>query len=179
MFEKWKLTVRTFRSIHSSIRQAKADRRRYLEMPAAELAGVPDDRLADAVFFRADHKVEQAADPARGIAALNAAQKVVYTIWLFDTETNNGGVCQFFQNSSRTVTPFVSDCLAGIGADEHKKLFDGLLERRPELKRTDAPGQWTETVPPAEIEAFDEALFALPPLSELLLLFIREHLQEL
>jgi len=35
---------------------------------------------------------------ARGYAALSSREQVVYEVWLFDTETRNGGVSQYFCN---------------------------------------------------------------------------------
>ena len=35
-----------------------------------------------------------------------------------ETEVNNGGLCQFFVNSSRIVAPFVSEYMAIVGAFE-------------------------------------------------------------
>ena len=38
-------------------------------------------------------------------------------------ELQNGGLCQFFVNSSRSLAPYVDECLKMVGAEEHRKLF--------------------------------------------------------
>ena len=43
-------------------------------------------------------------------------------------EVLNGGVCQFFSNSSGEYAPFVSECLNKIGSLENQKLFDDFVK---------------------------------------------------
>ena len=43
-------------------------------------------------------------------------------------EIQNGGLCQFFVNSSRSLAPYIEDNLNKIGATEHKNLFTEFIE---------------------------------------------------
>lgn len=54
-------------------------------------------------------------------------QKLVYTLNKFMAEVNNGGLCQFFVNSSSECAPYVSKALEAIGVVELKGLFDGFI----------------------------------------------------
>ena len=55
-------------------------------------------------------------------------QKFVYSLNRFEMEVNNGGLCQFFVNSSSECAPYISDALEAIGANELKNLFDNFIE---------------------------------------------------
>lgn len=47
----------------------------------------------------------------------------------YDMEVNNGGLCQYFVNSSRAGAPMLSECLKEINAKKHKKLFDDFIKK--------------------------------------------------
>lgn len=54
-------------------------------------------------------------------------QKLVYSLNRFEAEVNNGGLCQFFVNSSRACAPYISNALEAIGADDIKALYDSFI----------------------------------------------------
>lgn len=60
-------------------------------------------------------------------ANLTNEQKIVYSLNKFESEVNNGGLCQFFVNSSRECAPYISEALAAVGAFELKILFDNFI----------------------------------------------------
>lgn len=43
-------------------------------------------------------------------------QKVFSSVWALESEVNNGGFSQYFQNSSAETSPFVAEALGLIGA---------------------------------------------------------------
>lgn len=47
----------------------------------------------------------------------------------YDIEVNNGGLCQYFVNSSRAGAPMLSECLKEINATKHQKLFDDFIKK--------------------------------------------------
>src|ERR1700689_4889382 len=49
-------------------------------------------------------------------AAQSVPQKVFSSIWAVESEVNNGGFSQYFQNSSAETAPFVVEALNTIGA---------------------------------------------------------------
>ncbi|HEX2661142.1 MAG TPA: hypothetical protein VHU40_22840 [Polyangia bacterium] len=59
---------------------------------------LPDD-LEDWLTEEGDRVVQKVA--AAGAASLNRRERLVYEIWLFDTEQRNGGVSQYFANWGR------------------------------------------------------------------------------
>ena len=54
----------------------------------------------------------------------------MYVAAILDMEIQNGGLCQFFVNSSRMVAPIVSEYMSIIGATEHKNLYDTFIEKK-------------------------------------------------
>ncbi len=61
------------------------------------------------------------------ISQLEDNEKIFYVLYTFDIEFQNGGLCQFFVNSSRTYAPLVSDYLNIVGARDHQKIFDNFV----------------------------------------------------
>ena len=57
------------------------------------------------------------------ISQLDDNEKVFFVLYIFNLEIQNGGLCQFFVNSSRLLAPYVDGCLQTINAQEHKKLL--------------------------------------------------------
>jgi hypothetical protein len=58
---------------------------------------------------------------------INEEQKLVYSLNKFEAEVNNGGLCQFFVNSSSECAPYISKALEIIGAFSLKDLFDNFI----------------------------------------------------
>lgn len=60
-------------------------------------------------------------------ASLTSEQRIVYSLNKFESEVNNGGLCQFLVNSSGKCAPYISQALAAVGAFELKTLFDNFI----------------------------------------------------
>ena len=56
-------------------------------------------------------------------------QLVVISIMTYTSEIHNGGLCQFFVNSSREFAPVISDGLEIIKAPKHKELYDSFIKK--------------------------------------------------
>ena len=114
-------------ALKRSIKEAKRNEKRYLELSSEKLGALNDSDLFNAVLSRTEAKVDKYDDIADGVRSLSGAERVFYVTSYYETEVNNGGLCQFFVNSSREVAPLISECLKAIGADEHKKLYDSFI----------------------------------------------------
>ncbi|MGM9589708.1 MAG: DUF4375 domain-containing protein [Faecousia sp.] len=99
----------------------------YRAMTAEQLAMLSDEELFTAAEFRINCKMNGFEDSQGGYDALSPQQKVFYAVNILEMEVNNGGLCQFFVNSSRAVAPYISDYLGIIGANGHKNLFDHFI----------------------------------------------------
>lgn len=62
------------------------------------------------------------------ISQLNDVEKTIFIAYTFDMEVMNGGLSQFFVNSSAQYAPYISDVFEKIGAVENKLLFEGFVK---------------------------------------------------
>ena len=141
------------------------------------LLALDDDALYDAAACMSRDGVMEIDDPGLPEQLVN-----IYALTQFEAEVNNGGLCQFFVNSSRVVAPYVSDYMALIGASEHKALFDGFIsQHRIDLndlssfiihRHRDYEAQ-TKRYP---FDEYDDAFYALPSLEEPLTAYIKANL---
>lgn len=97
----------------------------YKSMTNEELLALSDDDLYNAVSSITDLDVGSLA--GKDIAKMNEYQRTFYVLNEFNNEIMNGGLCQFFVNSSREYAPFVSQSLLFVGADKTKALFDDFV----------------------------------------------------
>ncbi len=159
---------------------------RYIDMSTEELSALSDDELYEAVIARLDHKINEYDDMQEGINSLSYKQKVVYSVSYLEMEVNNGGLCQFFVNSSRYVSPHVSEYMGVIGAVEHKKLYDGFVKKH--YIDLDSIASVTDLERPTNyynslyakypFSEYDEAFVKITPLRDFLLKYIRANLGE-
>ena len=103
------------------------DELNYINMTSKELSKLSDEELYCAVEDRINNKVEEYDEILDGINALSEVEKHCYVCQYFNMEVENGGLCQFFVNSSRDVAPFLSESLEAVGAPKHKKLFEDFI----------------------------------------------------
>lgn len=84
-----------------------------------ELSSLNDESLFNtvnsALYFDFDEKETD---------KLNPSQRTVLALISFDSEIQNGGLCQFFVNSSSVFAAYVSQALRSVGAEKIKRLYD-------------------------------------------------------
>lgn len=155
----------------------------YIRMSADELRSLPDEELFYAVMVRIEQKVDGYEDWEEGIQALNDCQKVFYAVSWLEVEVNNGGLCQFFVNSSRMVAPLVSDCMAILGADAHKELYDTFVANNKidlnDLSSFDceAVEDFTTQYERYPFDDYDNAFYGMEPLESFLTRYARKHIE--
>ena len=93
------------------------------EVHGKELKKLSDDALFETVYLQTLDVVDSFPDEETAFSKISIEQKTVYILSIYDMEIQNGGLCQFFVNSSRSLAPYIEDNLNKIGATEHKKLF--------------------------------------------------------
>ena len=59
---------------------------------------------------------------------LTHKEQVFFVLSIYDMEINNGGLCQFFVNSSRAYAKLVIPSLKELGALEHLKLYQDFIQ---------------------------------------------------
>ncbi len=148
------------------------------------LLELDDDELFETVYFRDMELIDDADDEESELENISFARKTVYVLGLFDAEVQNGGLCQFFVNSSSVAAPFVSECLEIVGADEHRGLFNEFVSdnaidlsdlssfkvqsRRAYIKQTKR----------FDFDAFDDRYYELPALESFVTAYIRANINE-
>ena len=119
------------KAIKADFKEQAKKQAEYVAMTPEALAALSDEDLFQAALMRTNAIVESYADMGEGFLSLNNEQRIVYALNYMEMEVNNGGLCQFFVNSSRMVAPYVSEYMAAVGADRHKALFDQFIQICP------------------------------------------------
>lgn len=172
------------KNLAKEIEAIKEREARYPAMTTDELAALDDEELFEAVNVRTENKVDSFEELAQGFNALNDSQKVFYALNWLEMEVNNGGLCQFFVNSSRVAAPFVSEYMGVVGADAHKKLFDEFIQKNninvTELSFFDIEKieEFEEKAESYPFDDYDEAYYEMEPLQTYLQKYIREHVAD-
>ena len=156
----------------------------YLQMSTEELATLPDDEMFSAVWIRTENIVSSKEDLLEGFNSLNDQQRVFYAVNYLEMEVNNGGLCQFFVNSSRMVAPIVSEYMGIIGAIEHKKLYNAFIEKL-QINTNDLSLFDSDTIEVFQsqyerypFDEYDDAFYELEPLQNHLISYVKKHIEK-
>lgn len=156
----------------------------YLQMTTAELSELTDDEFFNAVWTRTENIVSSKEDLLEGFNSLNEEQRIFYAVNYLEMEVNNGGLCQFFVNSSRMVAPIVSEYMGIIGATEHKKLYDTFIKKY-QINTNDLSSFDCDTVEVFQsqyerypFDEYDDAFYELEPLQKHLISFAKKHIDK-
>lgn len=183
-FSSMKAIFQLRKELKRSIAEAKENETRYLKMTMDELSGLSDDELFEAVTARTESIVDRFDKWEDGVNSLNPSQKILYSVNWLEMEVNNGGLCQFFVNSSRMVAPFVSEYMGMIGALQHKKLYDDFVNKNgidlTELSFFDVNEveEFEEKTEKYPFDEYDDAFYEMEPLETYLKKYVREHINE-
>ena len=86
----------------------------YSGQSVDELIALEGEYRIDALVVAFDQALDQKA-AANGDDSLSAEERVIVAIVALESEVNNGGYLQFFQNSSREFAPIIVQALERIG----------------------------------------------------------------
>lgn len=112
-------------------------------------------------------------------------QKFVYSLNKFEAEVNNGGLCQFFVNSSSECAPYISDALATVGAIGLKMLFDNFISENSidvndlssfKISNIDEYEAQTERF---DFDGFDDKFYEDENLHQQIIDYARKHVEQL
>ena len=171
------------KSIINAVKQAKntlKEYEKYRNMTNEELLNLSDDELFEAVNVICYLDIDD-----EKIDSINACKRVLFTVINFDAEVNNGGLCQFFVNSSRISAPYVSESLGAINALKTKKLFDDFIrENDIDLENLesfiiDDLSEFEEQNNRYPFDDFDNAYYEIEDINKLLVSYARENIDKL
>ncbi len=154
------------------------------QLHGEELLLLSDEDLFETVYAQNLDIAEGVENEAQELEALGGARKTVYILSLFDAEIQNGGLCQFFVNSSREVAPFVSECLKLVDADEHRRLFDDFVAANDidvsnlESFKVFSKRGYIKQTKRFDFDSFDNSYYELSALQEKIVHYIRSHINE-
>ncbi len=156
----------------------------YREMHGEDLLALDDDDLFETVYFQNIEIADEAEDEDKELAQFSGERRVVYILSLFDAEVQNGGLCQFFVNSSRAVAPYVCEALKTVGASEHLKLFEEFItENNIDLSdlesfKVQSHRGYIKQTKRFDFDAFDDKYYDLPALQESVVEYIKNNVSE-
>ena len=159
-----------------------AEANRILKMPGNELLELEDADLRELIDKRIDSETRRRKNDWI-LQHLNKAKRTFFIISSYDMEVNNGGLLQYFDNSSRETAPFLLGALKELGAVGHIELLKRFIrDNKIELndlkfleKYTDDESNWDV------LDEFDDAFYELyetESLEELLVKYVREQIDD-
>lgn len=167
---------------HFSKKLLTGDSEKYLDMTYDELSALSDEELYEAVTDRIENKFRGYETLEEDFNSLSEPEKIVYSLNEMIMEIENGGLCQFFSNSSNMVAPFVSDYMEIVGAEKHKKLYDSFVSENNinlsdlsyfEDADIDDFAKINNSYP---FDEFDEKFYETEPLEAYVTKYIRSHI---
>lgn len=157
---------------------------KHFQTPAEQLLQLPDDELIYALWSRVENIVLSQNDMSQGFLSLNEEQRIFYAVNYLDMEVNNGGICQFFVNSSRMVAPVVGEYMGMIGADAHQKLYEEFIKTH-QIDTGDLSSFDCDTVEDFQkqyarypFDKYDTAFCELEPLQHYLVAYVKEKIEK-
>lgn len=154
------------------------------QLHGEDLLTLPDDDLFETIYFQNIDIAEAAEDEDKELEQFTGARKTVYVLGLFDSEIQNGGLCQFFVNSSRIVAPYVIESLRCVGADEHLNLFEEFITTNNidisnlESFKVFSIRGFKKQTKRFDFDSFDDKYYELPALQEKVVSYIKNNINE-
>ena len=157
----------------------------YRKMTLQELERLSDDELFEAIAARMQGIADAKESLADVLYGFNDSQLAFFSGMWYEGEVNNGGLCQFFVNSSSVIAPIISDVLRIIGAEDHEKLYsefirsNGIDVKDLSSFKIQAAEEFATQEKRYPFDAFDFAFYQMKPVQHYLTVFARAHLSEL
>lgn len=170
------------KSLDESVTEYIEKEKFYVSMPEGSLTELPDDELIFAATARADSVINKYTEFADGLKDLNDEQRLVYALNSLEMEVNNGGLCQFFVNSSRAFANAVSEYMEIVGAEEHRALYDGFVSKYEidleDLSSfdSDTSEEFIMQYERYPFDEYDDAFYQLAPLETYLIPYIKANI---
>ena len=149
-----------------------------------KLLKLSDDQLFEAVYFYNLDLVESFPDEATALSQISPKRRIVFILSIFDMELQNGGLCQFFVNSSRSLAPYIDECLQAVGAEEHRKLFTKFVaDNQIDLNHLDSfrissVEEYATQTERYDFNSFENPYFELTPLQNFIVDYIKVQISE-
>ena len=159
-----------------------AEDRKWREMSADDLFALDDTDLVSAVISRVFGSFGSCEDEQDRIAMMNGDQRVIYTVYTYESEVNNGGLCQYLSNDSRFFAPMLCEALKTIGDTVHYAHFAAFVrDNAIDLSGLDSFGKdairrYEKLEKRYPFEPFDDAFYEMPSLEAPMAAYIRARI---
>lgn len=150
-----------------------------------DLLKLSDDKLFETVYLQTLDLVESFPDEESALAQISPVQRTVYILSIYDMEIQNGGLCQFFVNSSRSLAPYVEQCLKTVGAEAHSQLLaEFIANNHLDLYNLDSfeisgIEEYAAQVERYDFDTFNDAYCELIPLQDYIITYIKANISKL
>jgi len=155
------------------------------QLHGQDLLKLSDDDLFEVVYFQNLDIADGAEDEEHELEQFSGARRTVYILSMFDMEIQNGGLCQFFVNSSSSVAPYVCDALNAVGAHEHRELFENFIAKNnidvsnlESFKKGTSVRAYIKQTKRFDYETFDDKYSELPVLQHKIVAYIKDNINE-
>ncbi len=166
--------LRTILSNIKNIKRAKKLR----EMGAEELLKLNDDMFYDAMLCIINDTIVDLKHDT-----YTDEQITLYTLMNFEAEVNNGGLCQFFVNSSRECAPYVIDALKKVAANEINELFYEFVAKNNinlnDLFEVSSIEEYTTLEQQYDFDSFDDKFYEYDNFTCQVLNYARENINKI
>lgn len=145
-----------------------------------DLLALDDDNFFDAIECVCEDAVYDINAPE-----LTEAQIFVYSLNRLEAEVNNGGLCQFFVNSSSECAPYISSAMNAIGATELKNYFDNFItENNIDVNdlssfKIDSLKQYEEQTKRFDFDSFDDKFYESCDFHQQIIDYARKNIEQL
>ncbi len=152
------------------------------EIHGTELLKLSDSELYEKVYLQTLDLVDSYPDEETAFSKIIPEHRTVYILSIFDMEIQNGGLCQFFVNSSRLLAPYVDECLITVNAEEQRKLFSSFVTTNNidlnnlESFEIEDITEFAAQTERYDFESFDNAYIKLTPLQDYITSYIKANI---
>ncbi len=184
-FKRIRQQIQLMKQLRESIQDFAQQQEAALKLTPEGLLALSADEQYEAIRTRLWDKVEAFENVSAAMASLSPAQRTVYVTTYYEMEVNNGGLCQFFVNSSRDCAPYLSEALGTIGAQAHKAHFDSFIaDNRIDVNKLSSfeirrSRDFEKQASRYPFDAFDEGFYELPSIEKAAKAYTQAHIQEL
>ncbi len=154
------------------------------ELHGEELKKLSDEQLYETVYLQTIDLVETFSDEETAFSKISVEQKTFYILSIYDMEIQNGGLCQFFVNSSRSLAPYIQENLSIIGATGHNELFtDFIQSNNIDINNLDSfiisdIDEYEAQTKLYDFETFDNKYIELPTLQSYMTNYIKANIEK-
>ncbi|MGB0869634.1 MAG: DMP19 family protein [Flavobacteriales bacterium] len=164
------------------------NRKIYDTLTSEIIDSLEDDKLLQTIFENIETNFEDGEQYTKEkISKLTKGQQAIFSIWMLQTEVNNGGFNQFYYNSSGQFSEMAKDGLEYVGAEKFSQLVDkankaySVIKDELESKNDGTIESFSKSYEDNPLNDFDDKFYKLEEsenLDSLQIVFIKENKEE-